>query len=66
MKEYRITASQLDKLKEIFGDYDYHADMIHDSYAGEIYRTNHALLDLINDIEKQPQEATSGERVSRD
>lgn len=66
MKEYRITASQLDKLKEIFGDYDYHADMIYDEYAGEIYRTNHALLDLINDIEKQPQEATSGERVSRD
>ena len=66
MKEYRITASQLDKLKEIFWDYDYHADMIHDEYAGEIYRTNDALIDLINDIEKQPQEATSGERVSRD
>lgn len=63
MKEYRITASQLDKLKKIFGDYDYHADMIHDSYAEEIYRTNNALIDLINDIEKQAQEATGDERV---
>lgn len=66
MKEYRITASQLGKLKEIFWDYDYHADMIHDEYAGEMYRTNNALFDLINDIEKQAQEATGDERVSRE